>query len=275
MAAFSSSSFSTDGSGTSSAITSASGGISQLTMVNNILRRLREDTVTSVADNAYSQLIAIWINDAIRDVGEAYDWNSLHHVVNVDTIAGITDYDLSALLSAGGNLTTNDRATSTDSMLRFDQNGMVLGWIYDDDTSDVPNGQMTLISEDMRMRKFAMDRDDTSEDPTQFSLQMNIDGNGYMMRLYPAPSLVRRVRLVFNTPQAEMAIDGTDDDTAIIVPNPPVEAQVHMVAANERGEEIGEPGNLLEQRYIRVLGGAIEAAMAADARSDVYESRRD
>ena len=247
----------------------------QLTLVNNVLRRLREDTVTSVADNAYSQLIAMWLNDGIREVSETYDWNSLTHTINVAIADGTSTYDLSATVANSGNVDNADRVTTLDSMLRFDMCNRPLCWLWDDSSADTPNNQMTLITEDERLRKYNLDRDETETDPTHFSLLMNTDGDGYQMKLYPEPDAARHLRIVFNTPQAEMAIDGTDDATEVIVPNAVVEAYVHMVASNERGEEIGEPGNMLERRYNKVLGGAIEAAMTVDQRSNVYESRRD
>ena len=248
---------------------------SQLTLVNNVLRRLREDTVTSVADNAYAQLIAMWLNDGIREVCEAYDWSSLTHTVNVAVSDGTSEYDLSALVSGGGNVDNSDRATTTDSMLRFDAYGRPLCWLFDTSSSDTPNIQLKLLTDDERVRMYNLDRDEAQVDPSYFSLSLNTDGDGYRITLYPEPDAARHLRIVFNTPQAELAIDGTDNSTEIIVPNAPVEAYVHMVAANERGEEIGEPGNMLERRYINVLGGAIEAAMTADIRSNKYESVRD
>jgi hypothetical protein len=95
------------------------------------------------------------------------------------------------------------------------------------------------------------------------------------MSLYPTPDTNKYMEISWWIPQDELAIDGTDDDTVIVPPNHPIEAYAHMRAANERGEEIGEPGNLLELRYANVLGAAIETASAHDGRANHYESRRD
>ena len=246
----------------------------QLALVNKVLRRLREDTVASVATNAYSQLVAMFINDGIRETAEAYDWSSLLHTVNVAVSSGTLTYDLSLLVSGGGNVDNADRVTTADSMLRFGPNGRPLAYSFDD-ASEPQGDAMTLITEDSRLQKSQGDTGLTDETPLQFSLAHAATGDGWQLRLWPEPSAASHLRVTFATPQAELEIDGTDNATEVIVPNSVVEAYAHMALANERGEEIGEPGNLLERRWQRLLGGAIEAAMSADARADRYVSVRD
>lgn len=247
----------------------------QLTIVNNVLRRLREDTVSSVADNAYAQLIAMFVNDGIREVTLAYDWRALDHTIDVDLVDGTFEYDLSATVALGGNVDNAGRATTSESMLRFDSYNRPMCWIWDDSSASVPNAQLSLMAEDDRQWRYQQDRSQAEVDPSFFSLPMAADGDGYLIRLWPEPDASRRLRIVFNTPQAALAIDGTDDATEIIVPNACVEAYVNMIAANERGEELGEPGNLLERRWYNTLAQAIEAASGADVRANRYESWRD
>jgi hypothetical protein len=248
----------------------------QLTIVNNVLRRLRENTVSSVADNAYSQLIAMWVNDAIREVTAAYDWKQLDHTVEVTIAATTSNYDLTDIVSNGGNVENTGRATNIDSMLRWDdKRARPMAFWYDSSASSEDGDQLWLLTEDERRRRELQDQDDTTATPGMFSLNMAAAGDGYEFNLWPIPSENGYVRLVFNSPQVELAIDGTDDATSIIVPNAPVEAHVAMIAANERGEEIGEPGNLLERRYQTTLSMAIEAAMSNDNRANRYESWRD
>lgn len=247
----------------------------QLKLVNNVLARLREDAVASVADNAYAQLIAMFINDGVREVTEAYDWSSLLHTIKVAVVDGTLEYDLTALVASGGNVDDTGRVTTADSMLRFDSAGRPIAFLYDDSADTDANVQLKLITEDDRNYKALLDTSEAQVDPNCFSLPMAASGDGYLIRFWPEPDAARELRITFWTPQADLAIDGTDDATSVIVPNQAVEAYAHMRAANERGEEIGEPGNILEAFYYRLLGGAIEAAMSADMRSNRYESRRD
>lgn len=252
----------------------------QLTIVNNVLRRLREDTVTSVADNAYAQLIAMWVNDGMREVSNAYDWQSLIHTCGFTIVAGDSDYDLSATVANGGDVSTS-RATTAESFLCFDERNNAQAFLFDSITDDDYNIQMRYIW-DMerhakRNRNYAPNTTslDRYEDPYEFGLTLTRDGSGYNFKFWQIPSESRYANLMFWTPQDDLAIDGTDDSTNVIVHNPSVEAYVHMIAANERGEEIGEPGNLLERRYINTLAAAIETASSSDTRANRYESRRD
>lgn len=247
----------------------------QLTIVNNVLRRLREDTVTSVADNAYSQLIAMFINDGMREVQEAYDWRMLDSSVHFSTVNGQTEYDLSATVDTTGDVVSGGNTTNLDSMLRWDNSThRPMAFSYDD-SNQGEGCQMWLLQDHARGRRQLQDTDQTNEEPVHFSIHQLSDGAGLGASLWPTPNAVKYIVMTFWTPQAELAIDGTDDNTNILVPVAPVEAYAHMTAANERGEEIGEPGNLLERRYTRVLGGAIEAAMTHDGRANRYESWRD
>ena len=46
-----------------------------LDAINRVLRRLREDEVSSVTSTAYSKLIGDYVNDAVRLVEDAWDWS--------------------------------------------------------------------------------------------------------------------------------------------------------------------------------------------------------
>jgi hypothetical protein len=48
-----------------------------LQLVNNVLIRLRESEVSSVGDTPYSSLIGVLVNDAKREIEDAYSWNAL------------------------------------------------------------------------------------------------------------------------------------------------------------------------------------------------------
>jgi uncharacterized protein YydD (DUF2326 family) len=56
-----------------------------LQLVNSVLRRLREDEVSSVSQNSYSKLIGEFVNDAKRTVEDSYDWTALRTTLTVST----------------------------------------------------------------------------------------------------------------------------------------------------------------------------------------------
>lgn len=65
-----------------------------LTIVNNVLRRLREDQVTSVSQTIYASLIGDLVNDAKTSVEHAWDWSSLRDSKTITTVAGTNEYTL-------------------------------------------------------------------------------------------------------------------------------------------------------------------------------------
>lgn len=249
----------------------------QLTIINNVLRRLREDTVSTPSETSYSTLIAMWINDGIRDITDRYQWESLKHEITIDLVASQVQYDLATLVSGGGAVYNAGRVTTEHSMLEWDRSaGKPMAYLFDTSTDTGYNAQMRLISEEDRNRLYQGDRDSTVTEPTDFSLVLNPEGTGYDLNVYPAPTAARTVRLTFWTPQAELATAAdTDSSTDIILNAAVVEAYVHMIASNERGEEMGEPGNVLERRFINLLGAAMEVPIRQEERENRYESRRD
>lgn len=65
-----------------------------LQLVNAVLRRLREDEVTTVDESDYSKLIGDFVNDAKRVVEDAWDWTALRTTTTITTTAGTAKYAL-------------------------------------------------------------------------------------------------------------------------------------------------------------------------------------
>ena len=63
-------------------------------LVNGVLRRLRETTVSTVSSNTYSALIGDLINDAKNLVEGAWDWSSLRTTLAINTSDGVYNYAL-------------------------------------------------------------------------------------------------------------------------------------------------------------------------------------
>ena len=74
-------------------------------LINQVLIRLREDTITTdwagnINDasnvSAYHKLIGSLVNDAKRSVEERHDWLNLRETVNISTVNGTKNYNLSS-----------------------------------------------------------------------------------------------------------------------------------------------------------------------------------
>jgi len=65
-----------------------------LDLVNDVLIRLREPTVSTVQENVLSKLIGKLVNDSKRQVEDAYNWNALTTTITAVTTASVFSYNL-------------------------------------------------------------------------------------------------------------------------------------------------------------------------------------
>jgi hypothetical protein len=117
----------------------------------------------------------------------------------------------------------------------------------------------------------------TEDDTFVFTLQSEWNGTTEKMylKIYPEPEQARVFECIFWTPAPKLAVDGTTDGDEVILPDRSIFLGALMMALNERGEEIGEPGNLAERKFINALGAAIERDIQSKAKAERYEWRRD
>lgn len=248
-----------------------------LSVTNNVLRRLRSDTVTDTTLTDYSTLVADLVRDAYEQVAEEHDWSNLYHNVTVAITAGQSTYNLSSFVATGGDVADTDaRVCKTDSVLEYDSSHDRPSAKLYDDTSDDSGLQMYPLSRaDFEAYK-ALDRDSTDDDPVYFTLYVDeATGEELTLEVYPEPAQARTARFRFWTKPDELALDGTDDATVLRVPSRPVFALALMYAYIERGEELGEPTTVSEQRYASALSLAKLKDMHHGIRSNSYDWRRD
>jgi hypothetical protein len=83
-----------------------------LEVVNNVLKRLRERTVSTVEETTYSSLIGVLVNDALRDVENAWSWSGLRTTLTATTEADVFNYELNG---SQNNLTVLDVINDSDN----------------------------------------------------------------------------------------------------------------------------------------------------------------
>jgi len=233
-----------------------------LEIVNKVLLRLREGTVLSVDSTEYSRLVGEFVVDRYKELQEHHDWEANKHELTFDTAASQTRYVVSRTVTDGGDaLDSNTRVPNTQSV--------VLQAFAYDDASDPYGDEMLLISDGARRVIAAQDSNNTMDEPWLFSITN--DGEDLFLDLAYKPSGVKRIKVLFKTNQIDLETDGTDDDTTIYLPWRPIMLGALSDALNERGEEIGEPGNVAERRYMAALGAALEADIAHNAYTNVYD----
>ena len=196
-----------------------------LTLVNNVLTRLRERTVSSVADNEYSQLIGIFINDAKREVEDAWDWSALRTTLTATTSADVFSYELNG---SGNRIEVLNVWNDTeDAFVRYKD----AKWFTE-----------KLLSEN---------RD--SGAPMYYSFNgVSADGDT-QVDLYPVPDGAYTVRFNCILRTADMSAD--TDDTAI--PRQAIEHLAYAKAIEERGEDAGVSASSAYMLATKSLGDAI------------------
>ncbi len=226
----------------------------QKNIVNDVLQRLREDIVSTVSSTAYSKLIAMFLNDAKEELEDQWFWTV--NEVEIDTTItsdGTREYDLTS---------TTDRSFLVRSI--NDQ----LPMAYDITSSE--NGQLFDIPL-KALRQFRNKYQGTVPtlpNPTVFAIKPDSDGRGYTLELEQGSSSTRSWRTYWYAPQAELALDGTADDTNILLPERPLYLRTLYYALNERGEEIGEPGGVAEVRANNSAAAAMELDTQVHKKSD-------
>lgn len=250
-----------------------------LQVVNDVLRRLREDQVTATTDSDYAEMVGQLVSDAYKEVQDQHLWESLKHTINISIEAGRTEYTLSMLIGEGGDVPNDERACRHDSELLWDElgNSCPQVWLFDDGSDTTGISPMYVPPE----RLASLYNDDTSQtgnDVMYFSVYPRAftdqDDPDLILEVYPTPTTSRIMRMRFWTAADELDPDGTDDSKRIRIPDRPVYLLALFHALNERGEEIGEPGNVAESRYVDALAFAMEKDINMAQRSGRYDWRR-
>ena len=179
-----------------------------LELVNAVLIRLREPTVSTVALSSYSSLIGKFVNDAKRQVEDAYDWNVLGQEKTVTTVADTYIYSLPGV---GQKFRVSSDPLNT--------------------TSNVVMQNISVA--DMRQKQNFTPI--VTNIPSQYCFE-GVDGNGdAQVQLYGRPDGVYTIKFFVTIPQATL----TSDSTSILVPDVLVEQNAYARALVERGEDGG------------------------------------
>ena len=210
-----------------------------LDAVNNVLTRLRENTVLSVIDNAYSKLIGRFVNDAKTQVEIVYPWNCLQSDIVISTVVGTSNY------------------TATGS----GQNFRVLEVI-----NDTTNTSITLkpLSEIKKLQRTTP----SSGTPQYYAFNGVTASGDAKVEFYPTPDAVESIVFVSVIPTSDLNVD-TD---LIYVPNQPVILGAWARAVAERGEDQGMSSSEIYGLYKDSLSDAIAIESSRTAEDASWSS---
>lgn len=224
-----------------------------LQAINEVLKRLREDTVGTVDYSSYSSLISTFVNDAKREVENAWNWRVLMQEFHLATInGGSLDYDIEGLIEPEARLAYDDCKKPM---------------VYDVTEND--ELQLEQYSYDRWVRRYKIDPDGLAENhkPSFFAVNKDSDSQ---WRIYfdGAPDVYRHYKIWFYVPQDELTLANTE----ILVPWRPVVHLALLYALDERGEEIGEPGSKAWRRFDKSLGDAIAMDSVGDSSKITFDA---
>jgi hypothetical protein len=87
-------------------------------LVNNVLRRLREDEVVNVSQTSYAKLMGDFVNDAKTIVESAFEWSANNLEITVNATSASRTY---ALTGSGVAVRTINAINDTsDTFLRYE-----------------------------------------------------------------------------------------------------------------------------------------------------------
>ena len=179
-----------------------------LQLVNAVMRRLREDEVTTIDESDYSKLVGDFVNDAKRQCEDAWDWTGLRTTFAITTVANtstysLTDFGIRSKILYVHNETRNARILR-ESLQRINELNL---------KSDNAAGPIAY---------YAIDGLDSNDD-------LNL-------RFYRTPDAVESVN-VYGVKRTDAL---SDDADALQIPSAPVIQYAYSFALRERGETGGQ-----------------------------------
>jgi len=203
-----------------------------LECVNRVLRRLRENEVTTINETPYSKLIGDLVNVVKVEIEDAWDWSALRTTLSAYTTESLFNYVLDG---SGTRLRVLDVLNDTDNFVMQPRDSR---WF----------------------NKAFLLKDQTFGTPMYYNFNGVTSDGDSQIDLYPIPDGLYDIRINVVQPQAEL----TNDADVVLIPAILLVEGALARAINERGEDGGYAEQ--EQRY-RSLGAdliAIESSQRMD-----------
>jgi hypothetical protein len=196
-----------------------------LQLINNVLIRLREVQVSTNAETAYSTLIGLFVNDAKRQIEDAFSWNVLGQTVTITTTSATYIYSMTGV---GQKFQVQDAINTT---------------------SNIGLQNISFVE----MNRYQNLVPTTTGIPQYYAFD-GVDGSGdTKVVLYPRPSGVFSIPFSVTVPQATLSADGT----SVLVPDSLVVQNAYARALVERGEDGGLNSSEAYQLYRSMLSDQI------------------
>ena len=201
-----------------------------LDIVNSVMIRLREREVSAVTENSYSKLIGQFVNEAKRQVEDAWNWNALRKTLTAETQSGVFNYELN---------TTGSRFRMLDVV------------------NDTSNFFMENRSSAWFNNVFLNSDNVETGEPRYYNINgISADGDT-QVDIFPIPNNVYTLRFNVVDPQESLS----DDSDTLLVPTEPVILGAYARAVAERGED----GGISSQEATFLAANSLSDHIALDA----------
>jgi len=212
-----------------------------LELVNDVLVRMREPEVATVNENTLSKVVGKFVNDAKRQVEDAYNWNALTDTLTATTTSGVFNY---TLVGSGARFKLLEVYDVTNRQ----------------HLDAIPTTEMTKL--------FISTPTPNTGEPAYYNFN-GIDNNGdTKVDLYPIPDNAYSIYFNIYKPQAALSTDSS----IMLVPSEPV---IHLATAKalvERGEDGGTQSSEMYALYRQVLADYIAIEASRYPEEDSWEA---
>jgi len=200
-----------------------------LNLMNNVLRRLREEETTSVTSTTYVKMVGDFINDAKTLVSQAADWSALRETLIIPTTASDNTYSLTG---GADNIKVMSMINDTSNLF------------MDYRTKDWFNERLYIGS--------------AVEGAPQFYTYNGLDSNGDTQILVgPTPDGEYNLRVDTVKRQGDLSANAD----VLLIPAQPV---IHLAVALLTRER-GESGGTSTAEYFTIANQYLSDAIAIDA----------
>ena len=212
-----------------------------LQLVNEVLVRMREPTVSTVNENTVSALVGKFINDTKRYIADAYDWDAFNTSFNITTTAD-----------------NSGPYVLTGSGLRFKINNVLDITSYAELTPITRNELDLYLYGTSSTQKAA---------PGNYVLT-GVDTNGdTQVNFWPVPDKAYVMRFSLIIPEADLS--GDNDVTKLA--KEPIILGALARALIERGEDGGITSSDTYALFKQCLGDIIALELARSPEFDAWE----
>ena len=213
-------------------------------LINEVLIRLREDTILtdwsgnindSTTVSEYQKVVGAMINDSKRTVENFHDWLVLRQTVNISTVSGTKNYNL----SSGQELKVIDSVNNSTG-----------------------TGLVQVSREFLNKRKYPTD---PTGEPLYYGFNGADSSNNLKIDLSPVPIASQTISFDIVKAQDELKTS----TTVIKVPEKPVVLGAWARAISERGEDGGTQTTIVAEEAMQ----ALKQAIMLDSGNTQYETQ--